>query len=646
MSSTAPQSPGAVRAKLEFPVWYRGFAKSYNSWANAPSDLKAPLLLQGAALAKAESWFLACPDKLTESQKRFIVRSISHRAREPASGQAAPARRPRQSTWRRATDRNLWQLYAVIAVGMWVFAPEMIRDLMERALNPPEVHHSIPHPQIARAPQLPNVPDGITAEEDGMPSAIVSDGEPAATAPSGGMAPDGDIDETPPLTFPPRPPLSRAMRLADLAREQLEAGHGRLARLIAIEAGEGALAESTAEPKAAEAAAAVLARTLATREPLGALAARSATARASLFCHEGQGLVAITSEESIGLWFADTPRRSAALPLELSTLEGAATDRDCRRIALPDADHNLVVRTIGSGVAPLQLVGHEATILATSFSRDGTTVVTASQDGTARVWDTRTGRQRALLSGHDWHVVGAELSADGSIALTASSDNTARLWNAASGRQLHVLRGHQGIVTSARFVHGGRRVLTTSWDGTARLWDAQTGASLRVLQHASGILLAEASPDGRHFGTSDTTGRLTIWDERDEPARIIDGTGPEESIRALRFFPDGSRLAVLTWSGRVTVHNGETGAELSVLTSQAQRVREIAVGPAGRSLAAITERGERLTWPVIASPADALIQAKAASFDCLSTDERASLGIDGEPPSWCATLKPRAAMVR
>src|SRR5262245_3300547 len=97
MASVSPQPPGAIRSTLEFPVWHRAFAKTYNAWANAPADLKTPLLLQGAALAKAEGWLLAMPDKLSESEKRFIVRSIAQRAKEPAAQQSTVTGRKPQS---------------------------------------------------------------------------------------------------------------------------------------------------------------------------------------------------------------------------------------------------------------------------------------------------------------------------------------------------------------------------------------------------------------------------------------------------------------------------------------------------------------------------------------------------------------------
>src|SRR5512133_3885038 len=55
------------------------------------------------------------------------------------------------------------------------------------------------------------------------------------------------------------------------------------------------------------------------------------------------------------------------------------------------------------------------------------------------------------LKGHTGSVVSARFSADGSRILTASFDHTARVWDARTGGLLLTLRGHTGWVGSARF---------------------------------------------------------------------------------------------------------------------------------------------------------------------------------------------------
>ncbi|MHC5722455.1 MAG: WD40 repeat domain-containing protein, partial [Nostoc sp.] len=78
--------------------------------------------------------------------------------------------------------------------------------------------------------------------------------------------------------------------------------------------------------------------------------------------------------------------------------------------------------------------------ISASFSPDGKRIVTASQDGTARVWDI-SGKQLAELQGHTGSVISASFSPDGKRIVTASIDKTARVWDI-SGKQLAELKGH------------------------------------------------------------------------------------------------------------------------------------------------------------------------------------------------------------
>jgi WD40 repeat protein len=67
----------------------------------------------------------------------------------------------------------------------------------------------------------------------------------------------------------------------------------------------------------------------------------------------------------------------------------------------------------------------------------------------------------------------AAFSPDGSLIVTASDDMTARVWDAASGKVMAVLRGHESYALSAAFTPDGSSIVTGSDDRTARIWDVR-----------------------------------------------------------------------------------------------------------------------------------------------------------------------------
>ncbi|MFN6497512.1 MAG: eIF2A-related protein [Nostoc sp. DedQUE01] len=276
-------------------------------------------------------------------------------------------------------------------------------------------------------------------------------------------------------------------------------------------------------------------------------------------------------------------------------LQALVNDRPIEQY--PAVSPILALQTILYGIREqTQLTGHQDSVRNASFSPDGKLIVTASNDKTARVWDTSTGKLLSELKGHQNSVNNASFSPDGKLIVTASDDNTARVWDTSTGKLLSELKGHQSAVINASFSPDGKLIVTESYDNTARVWDTSTGKLLSALKgHQSLVFDASFSPDGKLIVTTSYDNTARVWDTS-IGKQVSELKGHQSLVSNASFSPDGKLILTASYDNTARVWDTSTGKLLSSLKGHENFVNNASFSPDGKLIVTASDDNTARVW--------------------------------------------------
>lgn len=138
---------------------------------------------------------------------------------------------------------------------------------------------------------------------------------------------------------------------------------------------------------------------------------------------------------------------------------------------------------------------------------DSTGVLAAAgRDAVANIWDIRAGRQMHKLLGHTKWIRSIRMVGD--TVITGSDDWTARMWSISRGTCDAVLACHAGPILSVEYSMSDKGIITGSTDGLLRFWENDEGGIKcvkNVTIHTGSILSINAGEHWLGIGAADNT---------------------------------------------------------------------------------------------------------------------------------------------
>lgn len=259
---------------------------------------------------------------------------------------------------------------------------------------------------------------------------------------------------------------------------------------------------------------------------------------------------------------------------------------DGRRLVSASFDGTVKIWPVEPAPPYRTLEGHDQPIWALAYSRDSRQLATGSFDGTAKLWDSASGRMlRSLNIGCP--TISLAFGPDGYHLATPGPGDSALVWDLDSGALVQRFTGHQAPVTTVAWANNGRWVATGSRDSCTRIWDPKTGVCVATLAgHAGGIRALQFSADSTRVATAGDDGTVRIWNTDDWGCRQI-YTNHGQPVLCLAFRPRHvDVIASGCADGTVRIWDANSGADVTVpLAGHHQPVLALAFSPDGDRIA-------------------------------------------------------------
>lgn len=285
-----------------------------------------------------------------------------------------------------------------------------------------------------------------------------------------------------------------------------------------------------------------------------------------------------------------------------SEVNSVAFSADGERLVSASGDGTVKVWNSRTGELIQKIDAHAGFACSVVFHPDGKHLASVGADKQVKVWDLATEEPLFAEQCETVHVYGAAyavaFSPDGDH-IAAGSDGTVNIWDWKSHLLLNSFAGHEKRQICVAFSHDGRHLASGSWRGQVRLWDVAsennqmfTFAETRASRHP--VSAVTFSSNDERLATASYNRRVDVWDT--SSGRLLHTLPHYGLVLCAAFSPDGHRIASAGEDKIVRIWDADTGQEVLGLRGHTSHCGSVAFSPDGRRLASASMDGSIRVW--------------------------------------------------
>lgn len=238
--------------------------------------------------------------------------------------------------------------------------------------------------------------------------------------------------------------------------------------------------------------------------------------------------------------------------------------------------------------------GHRASVNSVAITPDGKTIVSASDDQTVKIWQTDGTLLHTLTEHRDdvESVAIDDTAREGKMIASVSRDKLIKLWSM-DGSLLSTLSGHTSRVYDVVFKPNEAAIASASRDKTIKLWRLNNDIVTPFYGHSSRVYDVTFSPDNQMIASASRDKTVKLWDADGNLLRTL--TGHTAEVEKVTFSPDGTLLATGSWDYTIKLWQ-TNGTLLADLIGHTAPITSVDFSPNGAVIASVAADQTLRLW--------------------------------------------------